>query len=306
MTGFLFESAPFPSCHASTVCEVSPGRFVAAWFGGTAEKAKDVKIWLSRGGAGGWTPPETVAVHPGMPTWNPVLFVTKPGELTLWYKAGPSPDQWTGYVMRSADGGTTWGTAEMLPAGFFGPVRAKPLALGGGHLLAGTSVESYRNWTAFVDHSEDAGRTWRRSNGIGGPTGFHQIQPALFRAADGTVVALMRSANPLKVCRSESRDGGRTWTPAEPTAVPNPSAGVDVVRVRDGTAWMICNPVAVGRSPLSLLRSTDAGRTWQKVRDVESAAGEYSYPALIETADGRLAMTYTWKRTRIAFQVVDV
>lgn len=301
MTGFIFESAPFPSCHASTLAEVSPGRFVAAWFGGSDEGAKDVQIWLSRSDGARWSPPEVVGSLPGQPCWNPVLFVTRPGELTLWYKAGPSPETWTGYVRRSADGGMTWDQPAMLPAGFFGPVRAKPLALGGGHLLAGTSVESHRNWTAYVDYSEDSGRTWRRSN----PLGTDQIQPALFRAASGEVVALMRSRKPLKVCRAVSLDGGRTWGPAEPTAVANPSAGVDVVRTSDGIAWMICNPVAIGRSPLSLLRSTNDGRTWLKVRDVEGEPGEYSYPALIETHGGKLAMTYTWRRKRIKFVTYD-
>lgn len=301
MADFIYTDAPFPSCHASTLAEAAPGRLVAAWFGGTDEGAKDVQIWLSRSDGSGWSKPEVAGTLKGQPCWNPVLFVTRPGELALWYKAGPSPETWTGYVRRSADGGGTWSPPEMLPAGFYGPVRAKPLSLGGGHLLAGTSVETHRNWTAYVDFSEDAGKTWRRSNAIGGPSGFNQIQPALFRAANGDIVALMRSRNPLKVCRAVSHDGGRTWGAAEPTAVPNPSAGVDVVRVRDGSVWMICNPVAIGRSPLSLLRSEDDGRTWRKVRDVETAAGEYSYPALIETADGRLAMTYTWKRRRIKF-----
>ena len=300
---FIFESAPFPSCHASTVVEVAPGRLVAAWFGGTDEGAKDVQIWLSRFDGAKWSTPAVVGTLAGQPCWNPVLFITRPGELTLWYKAGPSPETWTGYVRTSSDGGVNWSPSAMLPAGFYGPVRAKPLSLGGSHLLAGTSVETHRNWTAYVDYSEDFGTTWRRSNAIGGPTGFHQIQPALFRTATGEVVALMRSRNPLKVCRAVSTDGGRTFGPAEPTAVANPSAGIDVVRVRDGSVWMICNPVAIGRSPLSLLRSTDDGRTWAKVKDVETEPGEYSYPALIETADGRLAMTYTWQRTRIKFGV---
>ncbi len=43
---FIFETAPFPSCHASTIAETKSG-LVAAWFGGTAERNPDVCIYVS-------------------------------------------------------------------------------------------------------------------------------------------------------------------------------------------------------------------------------------------------------------------
>src|SRR5262249_61377063 len=46
-TEFVFEQAPFASCHASTIAE-SPAGLAAAWFGGTREGATDVGIWLAR------------------------------------------------------------------------------------------------------------------------------------------------------------------------------------------------------------------------------------------------------------------
>src|SRR6266403_23463 len=57
---FIFETAPFPSCHASTIVEVN-GALVCAWFGGTAERNRDVGIWLSRLVDGKWTAPVEVA-----------------------------------------------------------------------------------------------------------------------------------------------------------------------------------------------------------------------------------------------------
>src|SRR5476649_1000537 len=75
---FIFERAPFPSAHASTIVE-TPGGLVAAWFGGTAERNPDVGIWVSRHDMAGWSAPVEVAngVQPGgtrHPCWNPVLF----------------------------------------------------------------------------------------------------------------------------------------------------------------------------------------------------------------------------------------
>ena len=118
------------------------------------------------------------------------------------------------------------------------------------------------------------------------PGKFGQIQPTLFEAKDGEIVALMRSRNPRMVCRAESKDGGKTFTPAEETDLPNPSAGIDAVKTKAGDVFLIYNPTPIARTPISLARSTDDGKTWKKVADLETEPGEYSYPAMIESAAG--------------------
>jgi predicted neuraminidase len=303
---FIFEKAPFPSCHASTLVEHEPGKLMAAWFGGKAEGAKDVEIWHSTFDGKAWTEPKVLGTEPGQPCWNPVLFKSAKGTLHFWYKAGPSPERWTGFVRTSTDAGKTWGKVEMMPAGFWGPVRAKPIQLANGTILAGTSVESHRNWTPFVDRSTDDGKTWRRSNAFPLPEKFNQIQPALFETKDGKVVALMRSRDPRAVCRAESKDGGETFTPAEETKLPNPSTGLDCVKAPEGDIFLIYNPVTIGRTPISIARSTDDGKTWKKVIDLDSEpSAEFSYPAMIQSAFGTLEITYTWKRTHIKHLSLD-
>ena len=89
---FVFERAPFPSAHASTIVETRDG-LVAAWFGGTEEKNPDVGIWVARREADEWSSPVEVAngVQPGgtrYPCWNPVLFQPSNGPLVLFYKVG--------------------------------------------------------------------------------------------------------------------------------------------------------------------------------------------------------------------------
>src|SRR4051794_28383703 len=135
---YIFERAPFPSAHASTIVESRDG-LVAAWFGGTAERNPDVGIWMSRrasarpgtGGAGEWSAPVEVAngVQPDgtrHPCWNPVLFQPSDGPLVLFYKVGPSPSEWWGMVRTSADAGRTWSAAAKLPAGVLRAIRAEP------------------------------------------------------------------------------------------------------------------------------------------------------------------------------------
>src|SRR5580765_4127838 len=87
---FIFERAPFPSAHASTIAETRDG-LVAAWFGGTKERDPDVGIWVSRHDGTRWSAPVEVAngVQPDgtrHPCWNPVLFQPSSGPLLLFYK----------------------------------------------------------------------------------------------------------------------------------------------------------------------------------------------------------------------------
>lgn len=302
---FIFEKAPFPSCHASTLVEHEPGKFLAAWFGGKAEGATDVQIWGSTFDGKAWSEPVVLGTEPGQPCWNPVFFKTAKGTLYLWYKAGPKPENWTGFVRTSSDIGKTWSKPEMMPAGFLGPVRAKPIQLVNGTILAGTSLESYRNWTPYVDRSSDDGKTWKRSNAFHVPEKFGQIQPTLFETKEGKIVALMRSKNPRFICRAVSTNGGETFTPAEETPLPNPSAGIDVVKTREGDLFLIYNPTQVSRSPISLARSSDDGQTWKKVVDLETEPGEFSYPAIVQSTAGNLDVTYTWKRTHIKYVSLD-
>jgi predicted neuraminidase len=306
----IFDKAPFPSCHASTVVETKPGHLMAAWFGGTAEKANDVQIWGSHFDGKSWTAPEVLGTQPNQPCWNPVLFQLAKGPLMLWYKVGPNPTNWVGVERKSEDNGKTWSKPVFMPAGFYGPVRAKPIQLKDGTLLAGTSVEAGQDassvWTPFVDRSPDNGATWIRSNAYHVPNQHGQIQPTLLETKEGHIVALMRSRKPLRVCRSVSQDGGKTFSAAEPIELPNPNAGIDVVKTTEGDLFLIHNPVERGRSPLSLARSTDDGKTWKNVHDLETEPkAEFSYPAMIQSHDGKLHMTYTWKRRHIKHETID-
>jgi len=142
---FIFETAPFPSCHASTIVETKSG-LVAAWFGGTAERNPDVCIYVARNENGRWTPPMAVADGVGfatnrLPTWNPVLFQPTSGPLLLFYKVGPKPAEWWGMMTTSTDDGKTWSPPVRLPDGILGPIKNKPVQLANGDILCGSSTE---------------------------------------------------------------------------------------------------------------------------------------------------------------------
>ena len=303
---FIYESAPFPSCHASTIVETTPGNFLAAWFGGSKEGANDVCIYLSRRSSGTWSTPEKVAEDKESPCWNPVLFrERKTGEVTLFYKAGPSPSSWSGFYRRSTDNGATFGESYILPAGLLGPIKNKPIQLADGTILAPTSVESHQAWACWVERSTDNGRTWTRQGPIHHPRHPRGIiQPSILQRKDGSLFMLMRSTSAIgQVCIADSRDAGLTWSAARAVdELPNPNSGTDAVTLADGRHVLVYNPTHKGRTPLVLALSEDDGQSWRQVKVLEDEPGEYSYPAVIQAADGSVHTTYTWKRQRVRHQ----
>ena len=309
---FVFESAPFASAHASTIVETRDG-LVAAWFGGTREGASDVGIWLSRRIAGKWTAPVEVAtgLQPDgtrFPTWNPVLFELRKGELALFYKVGPNPREWWGMMRTSADEGRTWSDARRLPDGVLGPIKNKPVRLADDTIIASSSTETPQTpstWRVHFERSRDGGATWSvaRPPASADGTAIDAIQPSILTHADGRLQAIGRTRSG-RLFETWSADRGQTWTPVTLTALPNPSAGTDAVTLKDGRHLLVYNHTPKGRTPLNVAITRD-GRTWEAAHVLESEPGEYSYPAVVQTTDGLVHITYTWRRERIKHVVID-
>jgi predicted neuraminidase len=307
---FIFETAPFPSCHASTIAETKGG-LVAAWFGGTREGAPDVGIWLSRHVDGKWTAPVEVANGvradgQRFACFNPVLFQSPKGPLLLFYKSGGHPNGWAGFLKTSEDNGATWSAAAPLPEGFVGPVKNKPVLMPDGSLLCGSSIESPEKpskWQVQFERTPDWGKTWTKTGFLNDGLNISAIQPSILFAGGNRLVAIGRTRQ-SHIFRITSDDGGKTWSEMTLTELPNPNSGTDAVTLRDGRHLLVYNHTTKGRSPLNVAVSTDT-QTWQAALVLENDPGEYSYPAVIQTADGLVHAVYTWKRQRIKHVVID-
>lgn len=302
---FIYTDAPFPSCHASTIAETPQG-LVAAWFGGTHENNPDVEIWLSRKVSGKWTAPVSVAngiqhSKKRYPTWNPVLFQVPNGPLLLFYKVGKDVPTWWGEMKESNDNGLTWSEARRLPEDVQGPIKNKPFLAADGTLICAASTET-DGWRVQMELTKDWGKTWEIVK-LGHR--FNAIQGSILKYPDGKLQALHRTKE-MRIAETWSDDGGKTWSQLELTGLPNNNSGTDAVTLKNGWQVLIYNHIDKRqRTPLNLAVSKD-GKNWKALWVFEKEPGEYSYPAVIQTQDGKVHFTYTWKRQRIKHVELDL
>jgi predicted neuraminidase len=307
------EDVSFPSCHASTIAETKNG-LIAAWFGGTAEKDPDVGIWVSRFENGKWTIPVEVAngvQHKTLryPTWNPVLF-NYGDEIILFYKEGPDPEKWWGKYVTSTDNGKTWSRPVRLPEGIAGPIKNKPELLSNGELICPTSSED-NGWRVHMEFTPDRGLTWERTEAMNDGKKLSAIQPSILKHPGGKLQILCRSKNKY-ILSAWSTDNGKSWSNREPIDLPNPNSGTDAVTLKDGRHVLIYNHIKPNetwgdRNILNMAVSED-GINWKAAILLENDPdkdGEFSYPAVIQTNDGMIHITYTWNRKLIKHVVVD-
>jgi len=227
----------------------------------------------------------------------------------------------------SDDSGKTWSAPKRLPPGFLGPIKNKPVQLADGALLCPSSTEAgdkapdavLRGWNVQFERTADLGRSWSKftppvsveespsADAKPGeqPQHIDAIQPSILVHPNNKLQAIGRTRSG-KLFETWSEDGGKLWSPLALTMLPNPNSGTDAVTLRDGRHLLVYNHNAKpkGRTPLNIAISSD-GKTWDAAAILEHEPGEYSYPAVIQSADGMVHVTYTWKRQRIKHVVID-
>ncbi len=318
---FVYETAPFPSCHASTILELASGELLCAFFGGTAEGNDDVEIWVSHKKPGGkWTEPVSAAdgiqaEGERLPAWNPVLFQPQGRDIMLFYKVGPKPSRWWGLVKTSDDGGHTWSEANKLDDNLIGPVKNKPIQLKDGTILSGSSTED-AGWLVHVERSTDGGRSWKSIGPLNDGKVMGAIQPTLLAYPDGRIQMLCRTGSKVGfIAQAWSEDNGLSWSEMKATVLPNNNSGLDAVTLSDGRQLLVYNHSTRyqkgmgygGRGILNVALSSD-GINWgaSLILDyLDEPDKHFAYPAVIQTKDGFVHIVYTWHRERIKHVVLD-
>lgn len=319
------DKKPTAQCHASTIIETKEG-LICAFFAGTKEKHQNVGIRVAHYKNGVWSWPVEVAngfVSDSVkyPAWNPVLFRPKGGPIYLFYKVGPNVDEWWGAYVTSSDEGKSWSKPAVLGkhalvGDLLGPVKNKAVQLADGTIISPTSFErrgtpNGRDWRIYFEISKDNGKTWRVIPPINDGVEYDAIQPSILIHKNGDLQILARTLQDVLVT-SWSKDKGESWSPLEPSGLPNPNSGTDAVTLKDGRHLLVYNhstkqgPEPKDRNILNLAISED-GKKWKVVTTLENEptwAG-YSYPAIIQTSDGLVHITYTYGRKTIKHVTVN-
>ncbi len=318
---FLYESAAFPSCHAATLVETADG-VLCSFFGGTHERHPDVCIYTSRllRGSSSWSTPANVAGADGIPTWNPVLFRPRGRELMLFYKVGPNPREWWGMVQSSLDDGHMWSKPTRLPDGILGPIKNKPIQLDAGRIISPTSLEwttapgeiidpdaPKGGWDVYFEISDDRGATFRAINKCAAGPDIKAIQPSILIHSQTKLQAIGRTQKNRKLFETWSYDAGETWSELRLMELPNCNSGTDAVTLADGRHLLVYNhsDTEKVRFPLNVAISDD-GKHWHAAAVLDDEGPEqYSYPCVIQTADGLVHIAYTWKRRKMKHVAID-
>ncbi|AJD46275.1 exo-alpha-sialidase [Rhizobium sp. SEMIA 4085] len=250
-------TSPMIQNHASFLHLAVDGSLICAWFGGTLEGKSDISIFASVLAAGSdrWGEPQRLSFDPDHSEQNPVLFAAPGGGLFLFHTSQPSGNQdecriRMAEVTRDASDQTKLTAGEGryldLPRGCF--VRA-PLTIrdDGAWLLPifRCIQRPDQKWNGSHDHaavgvSEDGGKTWRLED-LEHSIGCVHMSPVSI--GDGKFAAVFRRRQADFVYRTESADGGRTWSVPQATDVPNNNSSIAAIRLKDGRIAMICNPI---------------------------------------------------------------
>lgn len=273
MTGQLTEAGPgraeafLPSPkvqnHAAFLAPLPGGDLICAWFGGTLEGKSDISIHAAvlPAGSDRWGPARLLSHDAARSEQNPVIFDAPDGGLWLFHTAQPSGNQDECRIRmaplhRDPADPTMIASGEGrfldLPRGSF--IRA-PLVVrdDGAWLLPIFQCvpRPGQKWNgshdvAAMGISTDGGASWQLDP-VPGSIGSVHMSPV--DLGEGRLAAFYRRRQADLVHRSDSTDGGRTWSAPVATDLPNNNSSIAAIRLADGRIAVIGNPVNAAMSP---------------------------------------------------------
>jgi predicted neuraminidase len=296
--------------HPSSITELSNGDLYLAFFSGRGEyrdNAAAVFGSRQRSGARRWSTPEAIARNPFHSLGNAVPWQAPDGLTWLFYVSRYG-ELWNDSRITakiSRDNARTWSESFMLTFEAGTMVRNRPIVLPSGEYLlpvyheVGDDPEAVGpNCTSFFLRYDPRTQKWTESNRVRSRLGNIQPAPALIEG--NHLMAFCRRGGNYEgrpdgwLVKTESWDGGKTWSDGVDSEFPNPNAAIDFLRLRNGHHLLVYNNSFANRTPLTVALSTDGGRTFPHRRDlISETKGDYGYPTAIQTRDDLIHVVFT-------------
>jgi len=313
------ETPTGPYKHPASISELANGDLYLAYYGGGGEYETDTAVYGARlpQNSTRWTAPRVIAKDPFRSAGNPAVWTAPDGRVWLFYvvRYGKTWSDSRIHVKISADHAETWSDSSILALEAGMMVRGRPIVLANGDYLLpvyhetghDTEMVGPDSTSLFLRYDVRA-RTWTETNRIRSRIG--NLQPAPAAITGDYLVAYCRRGGgygpgtPGRLVRSESRDGGRTWSPGTESAFPNPNAAVDFIKLTSGRLLLVYNDSMTGRTPLTAAVSEDNDKSYPIRRNIGEGPGSFAYPVAIQTRDGRIHVIYTSQQRTVIHRAV--
>jgi predicted neuraminidase len=308
-----------PYKHPASMTELSSGDLYLVYYGGKGEYATDTAVFGSRlrKGQTQWSAPVPIARDPFRSVGNGVVWEAPDGVVWLFYVVRYGATWSTSRVQFkvSRDQAGTWSDASVLSADEGDMVRNRPIVLEDGDYLLPMYHETGHDTELVGADSKSLfarfhppSRTWTKTGPIRSPRG--NIQPAVVQLGQRHLMACCRRGGDYGpktvgyIVRSESLDGGRTWSEGSDTQFPNPNAAIELIKLRSGRLLLIFNDSMNRRSPLTAALSSDQGQTWPNRRNLCEGNNDFGYPSAFQARDGRVHLVFTSDRRSVVNHAV--
>lgn len=294
--------------HPASITELANGDLYVAYYGGSGEYELDTAVYGARKPADSdqWDKPTVIADTPFRSDGNAVVWQSPEELVWLFYVVRYGPTWSDSRIMAkvSRDGAATWSDPLVLAWERGMMVRGRPIVIPDGNIMLPVYHESGddpefvgpESTSLFLIREKKTGE-WSETDRIRSRLG--NIQPAVDVVEGNRLLAYCRRGGGYDgrkdgfIVRSESTDGGYTWSEGIETSFPNPNAAVDFIRLASGRLLLVFNDSFDDRWPLTLALSVDKGSTYPFRRNVTEGEGSFAYPYVIQGRDGVIHLIFT-------------
>ncbi len=296
--------------HPASIAEFKTRDLYIAYYGGDGEYAEKTAVYGMRRthGTTAWTSPEVIADFPFHSEGNAVIWQAPDDVVWLFYVCREGETWSTSRIFAkiSHDSAKTWSDPFFVSAEQGMMVRGRPIVLADGDYLLPVYHERGNDREMTSSDTTSLGlrfnpktHVWTESTRIHSRLGNEQ--PAVVALDDQHLVAYCRRGGDYEprtdgfAVRSESLDGGRSWSPGVDSAFPNPNSALDFLKLRNGHLMLIYNHSMSSRTPLTAAVSTDNDHSYPHRRDLAGGdgQGDFAYPFAIQDEEGHIQVVYT-------------